>query len=187
MYGDCKDELVAEDAPCLPISSYGIVKFAIERFLLMYQRTSGLQPVILRASNPYGIRQGKTGLQGLVGTAISRIGAGQPVDVWGDGLAVRDYIYITDLVDLMVRAGESRLTGVYNAGSGQGASVLDIVHKVAAAFGREAHINFCPGRAFDVRKIVLDINRARIAFDWAPSIPLAAGIEETVENWKEFQ
>ena len=186
VYGDCDEEHVPEDAPCRPISSYGIVKFAIERFLLMCERTNRLRPIILRPSNPYGQRQGKLGLQGLVGTAIARISAGQVIEIWGDGSAVRDYIHISDLTDLMLKVADSPLTGVYNAGSGQGATVMEVLREVSIALGREPLINFSPGRAFDVKRIVLDIGLAKRTFDWSPAVSLGDGIRETLAHWDEY-
>jgi UDP-glucose 4-epimerase len=184
VYGDPDVERVDERAPTRPISSYGIVKLAIERFLLMYERGGTLEPVILRASNPYGARQGKLGLQGLVSTAIDRIGSQRTLQVWGDGSAVRDYIYIDDLIDLMEKAAFSSRTGVYNAGSGQGASVLEIIGAVSSALGIEAVVEYAPSRPFDVARIVLDISRATSEFVWYPSTSLVAGINSTVQAWR---
>lgn len=184
VYGDIDREQVEEDAPTRPISSYGIVKQAIERYLLMYQRLGTLQPTILRASNPYGARQGKLGLQGLVSTAIDRIHSQKPLDIWGDGSAVRDYIFVSDLVELMVKAGYSTHTGVYNAGSGQGASVREIIDELCSALGMTANVNYGPARAFDVARVVLDVSRANADFDWRPTTPLRDGLRATVEAWR---
>lgn len=184
VYGDCDRELVDEQAPCRPISSYGIVKYAIERYLLMFQRSSGLRPVILRASNPYGPRQGKNGIQGLIGTLISRIAANEAIDVWGDGSAVRDYIHVSDLVALMLKVAERDMPGIYNAGSGRGASVLEVISTVARAMNENAMVNFLPGREFDVRRIVLNSNLAAQCFDWQPTISLEDGVMETLSTTK---
>lgn len=184
VYGDIDVERVTEDAPCRPISSYGIVKHAIERYLLMYERDGFLRPTILRASNPYGARQGKLGLQGLVSTAIDRIGSQQTLDIWGDGSAVRDYIYISDLIDLMVKAGYSSRTGVFNAGSGRGASVRDVIEAVSAVLERSTNVTYGPARPFDVARIVLDISSASAVFNWHPATDLKEGILATVKKWR---
>lgn len=184
VYGDTELERVDEGAATRPISSYGIVKSAIERYLLMYERTGSLRPTILRASNPYGARQGKLGLQGLVSTAIDRISTQQPLRVWGDGSAVRDYIYVSDLIELMVKAGYSARTGVYNAGSGEGSSVLEIIGEVESALGMEAVLEFGSGRPFDVARVVLDVSRACSTFDWQPSTRLHDGVRATVQAWR---
>lgn len=185
VYGESEAQCVAEDAACRPISSYGIVKHAIERYLLMSERAGRLRPVILRPSNPYGARQGKLGLQGLVSTAIDRISNGQPLEIWGDGSAIRDYIYIDDLVDLMVKACRSEQTGIFNAGSGDGASVLDIIREVSSALSIDAMVRYGPGRAFDVARIVLDVERSRATFGWSPVTGLREGIRATVNSWKD--
>lgn len=182
VYGDSGVGRVCEDSPCRPISSYGIVKYAVERFLLMYQRTGILQPIILRASNPYGSRQGKLGVQGLIGTAISRISSGEALEIWGDGTAVRDYIYITDLIKLMMAAADSPATGVFNAGSGEGYSVLEVLREVSRALEREPMLRFGPGRDFDVKRIVLDIRRAQDCFNWSPTVSLPEGLRATLSH-----
>lgn len=184
VYGDPELDSVAEDATTRPISSYGIVKQAIERYLLMHQRTGLLQPTILRASNPYGPRQGKVGLQGLVSTAIARISERQPLQIWGDGLAVRDYIYISDLIELMLKACYSANSGIYNAGSGVGATVREIISEVSAALGIDALIEFHPARPFDVNRIVLDVSQASQVFGWHPRTTLRDGIQQTVQAWR---
>lgn len=184
VYGDTDDAQVSEDAPTRPISSYGIVKHAIERFLLMYERTGNLKPTILRASNPYGARQGKLGLQGLVSTAISRIDSGLPLDIWGDGSAVRDYIYIDDLIELMLKAGLSAETGIYNAGSGKGATVSEVISEVGKALGARADVRHGPARRFDVARVVLNVQRASRTFDWQPKTSLRDGVRATVDAWR---
>ncbi len=110
-----------------PINSYGIVKATIEHYLEMYRRTRGLSPIIVRASNPFGPRQAHSGVQGVISTFLRRILAGQPLEIWGDGTVVRDYLEVGDLAELCVRAGTSDREGAYNAGSGHGLSVNDIV------------------------------------------------------------
>ena len=81
--------------------------------------------------------------------------------------------------------GDSPLTGVYNSGSGQGATVMEVLREVSMALGREPVINFSPGRAFDVKRIVLDIGLAKRTFGWSPAISLGDGIRETVAHRDE--
>ena len=73
---------IPETHPLRPINSYGIVKVAIEHYLEMYQRTRGLSPIIIRASNPYGPRQAHTGVQGVILTFLTRILAGERLEIW---------------------------------------------------------------------------------------------------------
>ena len=171
VYGNPTTSPVAETHPLRPICSYGVVKVAIEHYLFMYQELYGIEPVVLRPSNPVGPRQGRIGVQGVVPTFMRRMLDGDPITVWGDGSIVRDYIDITDLATLCVRAGTSSAVGVFNAGSGVGRSIRDVVStKIETVTGRTADVHYQPGRSFDVQKIVLDSGLARRTFEWSPEI-----------------
>ncbi|WP_096788095.1 NAD-dependent epimerase/dehydratase family protein [Rhodobacter sp. CZR27] len=183
VYGVPRTDPVTEDHPLCPISSYGIVKVAIENYIRMEEALHGLRPVILRASNPYGPRQGHTGIQGIIGTHLWRTARGEPVEVWGDGSVVRDFIHVRDLAALCLRAVETDVCGCFNAGSGSGVSVAEIVRgidrTVRASGGEAVQPLHRPGRDFDVPRVVLDISRARRAFGWEPRIGLDEGLAET--------
>jgi len=179
VYGEPTVEQVDESQPLDPISSYGVVKVAVEKYLGMYQRLHGIDATILRASNPYGPRQGKAGVQGLIGTSFQRILTGQPIDIWGDGSSIRDYIYVEDLAKLAVLAATNGSSGVFNAGSGQGHSVNDIVGLVARTTGTTPEIRLHPGRGFDVRRIVLSIEKAKSRYGWFPEVPIDNGLVRT--------
>src|SRR5690606_22907576 len=163
VYGPPDGPVVGEDHPLRPINSYGIVKVAIENYLYMEQQLHGLRPVVLRASNPYGPRQGHTGIQGIIGTHMWRLARGEPVEIWGDGSVVRDYIHVSDLAALCLQALRSEAVGSYNAGSGEGASVAEIfagIRRVVEASGRQVPPPaYKPGRSYDVPRVVLDIAR----------------------------
>lgn len=179
VYGIPQTDLVAEDHPLRPVSSYGVVKVAVENYLHMERHLHGLRCCILRPSNPYGPRQGHTGLQGVIGTYLWNVLRDEPVEVWGDGSVVRDFIHVRDLAELCVAALRSGRSGIFNAGSGEGSSINRIVGAVGKAAGREVVPVYKPGRAFDVPRVVLDIARAREAFGWAPRIGLTPGIAGT--------
>lgn len=183
VYGIPEMDPVVETHPLRPISSYGIVKVAIENYLHMEHHLHGLQHVVLRASNPYGPRQGHTGIQGIIGTHLWRVARGEQVEVWGDGSVVRDFIHVRDLAELCVRAVLSNAVGCFNAGSGEGASVQQIVasidRTVQAAGGAPVLPIYKPGRSFDVPRVVLDITKAKSALNWAPEVSLDDGIAES--------
>lgn len=183
VYGPPDTRLVAEEHPLRPISSYGIVKVAIENYLHMEHHLHGLRHVVLRASNPYGPRQGHTGIQGIIGTHMWRMVRGEPVEIWGDGSVVRDYIYVGDLADLCVRALLSDTVGCYNAGSGKGVSVSEIITSMRAVVERSGHPVKQPvyksGRNYDVPRVVLDIARAHRDLGWEPRTSLDEGLSKT--------
>lgn len=184
VYGVPQTDPVLESHPLKPISSYGIVKVAIENYLFMEHKLHGLQHLVLRASNPYGPRQGHTGIQGIIGTCLWRLARGEQIQVWGDGSVVRDYIHVRDLAELCHSALASDASGNFNAGSGEGASVSDIVGHIRKTVGGDITPVYKPGRNFDVPRVVLDVQKAQSDLNWNKQILLAAGIEDT---WKWVQ
>jgi len=184
VYGNPGVSPVPESHPLHPISSYGVVKVAIENYLHMYQQLGDIDPVVLRPSNPYGPRQSTAGIQGAVAAFLGAAARGEPVRIWGDGEVVRDYLYIDDLVDLAATAGLSQVTGVFNVGSGEGHSLNAMCTLISGVIGRPLAIEYLPGRAFDVRRVVLDVSAAREAFGWSPRTPLADGLARA---WRSIQ
>lgn len=182
VYGEPVSVPVDELHPLKPICSYGIVKLAIENYLFMYHRMYGLESVILRVSNPYGPRQGKTGLQGLIGTVLNRLRLGEPMVVWGNGETIRDYIYVKDLARLALIVGDTNAsTGVFNAGSGQGHSVNELLSLASKVTGIELFVDYQPARTFDVHRIVLSIEASKSTFRWQPATSIEDGLRTTWE------
>ena len=179
VYGIPESVPIPETHPLRPINSYGIVKVAIEHYLEMYRRTRGISPVILRASNPYGPRQAHTGVQGVISTFLRRALDVEPIEVWGDGTVLRDFIHVADIADLCAKAVTSDVEGVFNAGSGVGVSVNEIIQLVTEVSGRRIETIYKAGRKLDVPRNVLDVTQAKRVFDWSGQIPLREGIAQT--------
>ena len=169
-----------------PINSYGIVKATIEHYLEMYRRTRGLSPIIVRPSNPFGPRQAHSGVQGVISTFLRRILAGQPIEIWGDGSVVRDYLEVGDLAELCVRAGTSDREGAYNAGSGHGLSVNEVVEAVRNVTGADVKVIYKPARPVDVPRSVLNCSRAKSDFGWECKTGFDSGLRSTWD-WLKAQ
>lgn len=174
---------ISEDAATNPISAYGINKLMVEKYLQLYAALGGPRAVALRVSNPYGPFQSPFRRQGLVPALIETVLAGRPVEIWGDGQVVRDYLYVGDLADAMLAA--SLYEGpeiVLNVGSGVGRSVLEVVESVCAALGRRPPpVIHKPGRRADVPANVLDITRVRKVFGWLPRTDWVDGLRCTAD------
>jgi UDP-glucose 4-epimerase len=182
VYGTPAALPVAEDSPEKPESSYGITKLAIEKYLGLFHRLYGLNYVVLRPSNPYGERQNPDGDQGVIAVFLGRIAKGQAIDIWGDGSNVKDYIYISDLIDGMYKAAFSDTAHrVFNMGSGIGHSVNDIVRMIAEKVDRPISVTYGPKGTFDVSRIYLDITRARKELGWGPKTSFDVGLRRTWE------
>lgn len=181
VYGPPEELPIKEAHPTRPINSYGIVKVAIENYLLAAARNGELSPLILRLSNPYGPRQGHDGVQGVISTFLSRIYRGLPVEVWGNGSVVRDYIYVSDVASLCQRLVDTNVTGVFNVGSGSGVSIAEILEIVRQVTRDGTEVIYKDGRVLDVERNFLDIAAIKKQFGWEPAYDLRSGIEETWE------
>jgi UDP-glucose 4-epimerase len=179
IYGPAETLPIVEDHPLRPLGSYGIVKMAAEAHIAAAARNRGLCPVILRPSNTYGERQGRDGTQGLVNMLLGKALGGGLVEIWGDGTMVRDHLHVHDLARLCVMSALGGATGVFNAGTGVGTSVRELIARVSEVTGRELRVRYGPERSIDVPASILDVSRARDAFGWTPRIALREGLERT--------
>ena len=187
IYGTPDTVPVSEDNPTNPESSYGITKLMIEKYLALFHRLHGLEYVIVRPSNPYGPRQNPGGNQGVIAVFLGRIARGQAIEIWGDGEAVKDYIYIDDLVEGIYRAAFLKTSArIFNLGSGVGRSVNDLVRTIAEVVNLPFTVIYSSRGAHDVSKIFLDNTRARRELDWEPAIPIDVGIVSTWDFIKEI-
>ncbi len=142
VYGLPQTIPITEDHPTDPITSYGIVKLAVEKYLGLFHHLHGLDYTALRISNPYGPYQDPGGQQGAIVVFLHRLYTGQPIIIWGDGRVVRDYLYVADLVDALVLAAERETRRkVLNVGSGQGTSLNELVALIAEVTGERPEIN----------------------------------------------
>jgi len=184
VYGIPQAVPIKENHPTDPICSYGIAKLAIEKYLHLYEELHGLQTLVFRLANPYGEGQ-RPGAQGAIAAFMHKIVTGQPIEIWGDGSVVRDYIHIRDVVDAMVRGiaytGKHR---VFNLGSGQGRSLNEIVEALGVVSGKPVERVYKSGRALDVPKSVLDIELIQRELGWKPSADFIGDVGTT---WNWFQ
>lgn len=184
IYGDQGKPEYSEADRALPVSPYGIGKLTVEHYLEFFRRTHGLDYTVLRISNPYGTRQHPNRKQGLIPIALRRIAHGEPVLQFGDGSMVRDYIYVEDLVRMILplvrTVGRHRL---YNMGSGVGSSVAEILQTLREVTGVDFPVDVRPSPPTFVDRVVLDTARYTSEFG-APetSVGLYAGIERTYEE-----
>jgi UDP-glucose 4-epimerase len=185
VYGNPQLTPVTESAPLNPISSYGAVKVAIENFIEVSRINQGIQPTIVRPSNPFGERQGHKGVQGLISTVLHNILNGRPTRVYGDGTVIRDYIYVKDVAELVNRMIGSDNCGVYNAGSGVGYSINQVIEIIEQVTESKVKKDMYPSRGFDVNEIVLDSSLALKDFDWKPWVSIEAGIRRQFDWMKK--
>ena len=169
VYGIQKAVPIREDSDQWPISSYGVTKLAIERYLHMYGHLHGFDHRIARVSNPFGEFQVARKGQGVIGTLLRCAVQGQTFQIVGDGSVVRDYLYIADTCEaLWAMARYQGTERIFNVASGVGHSVMDLVRLVEEIAGRSIERHHMPSRPLDVPVNILDITRAASELDWRP-------------------
>ncbi|WP_115708291.1 NAD-dependent epimerase/dehydratase family protein [Legionella sainthelensi] len=166
-----------------PICSYGIAKLAIEKYLELYHQLYDLDYTILRLSNPFGERQRINSGQGAVAVFLGKAINKEPIEIWGNGSVVRDYIYISDVISAMLKsityAGTEH---IFNIGSGQGLSLNEILNEIEIVTGIKVERIYTPGRTFDVPTSILGIERAVQELKWSPNVTFKDGLSHMV-NW----
>ncbi len=181
IYGNPDRLPVAEDAPIAPLSNHGAGKASQEVFCQAF-RAQGHAVTILRPSNAYGPGQTMRHGFGLVRTMLECVRVGTPLEIWGDGENIRDFIYIDDIVEASTRLiNLPQDSGTYNLGSGIGHSINQVRRIVEAMCGKELRTIYRPGRGTDVRSVVLDNSRLNARLGWQPGVGLADGIARTWE------
>ncbi len=186
VYGSRNDvSPFVETDPMRPISYYGWSKQMMENCILFMHRTKGLNYLILRPSNPYGHGQNLYGKQGLVAVAIGKLLRDEQIDVWGDGSAVRDYIYVDDLAKIFVKLIEGDVHNMtLNIGSGRGYSVNDVLAFLKIVSGKDLKIVYQNPRPVDVSNMVLDTTMLRNAISYEIT-PFMDGVRLFYEEAKE--
>lgn len=182
VYGNPLYLPIDEMHPTNPNVSYGITKLTIEKYILLYKKLYSITPVILRLSNPYGVRQ-RSVSQGVVGVFLRKILNGDPVTILGDGNVTRDYIYISDVVDAIhASIHYDGSYDVFNIGSGIETSINELLFLMKSIFEKSFEIIYTKPRAFDNSRNCLDISLATRELGWKPRVSLSDGLLLT-KNW----
>lgn len=178
VYGRSEAEAVSEGAALAPISHYGFAKVMLEEGIRFLHRTMGLNYLVLRPSNPYGPFQSLQGPQGFVSVALRKALVGEPLEIWGDGSVVRDYVAVEDVAQAVCGLLQQELLAdTLNLGSGIGHSLREVIQEVESITGQKLKVVFKPARAIDCPRVVLDVSALKRRIDFVPT-PLAQGLSD---------
>lgn len=180
IYGNSFEGAHKEDENTFPISSYGVVKLTIEKYLMHYAAIYGLRPLVLRLSNPYGPYHYSM-KQGLVNVALATALGNEQFIVWGDGTAEKDYIYVRDFVSVMFQLVDKGVhSKVINVGSGQVASVNQILGEIKQMCPTFSW-DYMEASKLDVSHFELDTSLLRSYIGTYAFVKLDEGIKMTYE------
>lgn len=163
----------SETTPTRAVNGYGQALLAVEHLL----QDSWPNHTILRVSNAYGPGQPARRGQGVIAYWLHSVVTGQPVQIIGDPASKRDYVYIDDVADALVRAARRpHVPPVVNVGSGVGTALSALYELLVETVGHPIEVQYQPPRAFDAPSNWLDISLANVALGWRPQTSLRAGL-----------
>jgi UDP-glucose 4-epimerase len=177
-----------EDIPLQPLSPYAAAKLSGELYAQAFSESYGLETVRCRFFNIFGPRQrADSPYSGVIALFIAAMGAGRAPTIFGDGLQSRDFTYVANAVQALLKAGQTPgVSGrVYNIGTGSSITVLDLVAGLNKLLGTKLAPQMNPPRAGDVRYSRADISRARRELGYEPDITFEEGLKRTLRWYQE--
>ena len=196
VYGEPAHLPVDEHYPKNPLSPYGVSKHTIEHYLHYYRKTYGLNYLSLRYGNVYGPRQDPYGEAGVIAIFTQQMLRGKRPKIFGDGQQLRDYIHVSEVVEVNLLASkcteslnerkpDSPDDLAYNVGTGKGSSVGLLYQLLSQITGFKSPPIYASERKGELRRIFLNTEKAKKELDWWSHLSLRAGLEKTVDWFRE--
>ncbi|NBA96115.1 NAD-dependent epimerase/dehydratase family protein [Pseudomonas sp. R5(2019)] len=170
---------IDENVPKAPLTPYAVDKLASEQYLDFYRRQHGLEPAIFRFFNIFGPRQDPSSpYSGVISIFSERAQKGQPITVFGDGEQTRDFVYVGDLVQVLVQALEKPEVeeGAVNVGLNQATSLNQLLEALEKVLGGLPAITHAAARSGDIRHSRANNTRLLDRFDFPESTPMVEGL-----------
>ncbi|MGA1819448.1 MAG: NAD-dependent epimerase/dehydratase family protein [Thermoplasmatota archaeon] len=185
VYGDTDRLPTDEGAPLEPMSPYGLHKMASERLMEIYRQQYGLKYVAARLFNVFGPRQDPDNPYcGVISKFIHRSVKGEPLLIYGDGEQTRDFIFVKDVAEVLIKAASSDLTGTLNVATGRETTVNELADAVARISGKELKKVYLPERKGEIVRSVADVGSLREKLFQEDATELREGLRET-SRWLE--
>ncbi|WP_285960121.1 NAD-dependent epimerase/dehydratase family protein [Pseudomonas tohonis] len=172
-------QAIDENTPVAPLTPYAVDKLASEQYLDFYRRQHGLEPAVFRFFNIFGPRQDPSSpYSGVISIFTERALAGTPITIFGDGEQTRDFVYVGDLVQVLVQALENPgvEAGPVNVGLQRSTSLKELLAAIGSVVGELPAISYAEARSGDIRHSLADNSRLLERFDFPEPTPLAVGL-----------
>jgi UDP-glucose 4-epimerase len=185
VYGDARTLPLQEDAPCRPLSPYGVTKLAAENLALLYERNYGLPVVSLRYFTVYGPRQRPDmAFHRFLKAALD----GAAIQVFGDGRQTRDFTFVDDIVRATRAAADQGRPGcVYNVGGGERIALNDVIDLIRNLTGRPLEVRRQDAQKGDMRDTLADTSAARRDLAFRSTVSLRQGLAREWDWIKEHR
>jgi nucleoside-diphosphate-sugar epimerase len=185
-YGDTPTLPKREDMPTRPLSPYALQKLVGEQYMSMFTALYGLETVTIRYFNVFGPRQDPSSpYSGVISVFTRALLDSRAPTIYGDGEQTRDFTYVANVVDGVLRACDAHVSGlVVNVAAGSRISLNELFHALGELTGRSVNPSYGPARAGDVRDSQADISRARQLLGYEPTVSFEEGLRRTVEWYR---
>jgi len=198
IYGEPENMPVDEYYPKNPLSPYAVAKHTIEHYLYYYRETFALNYLALRYANVYGPRQDPYGEAGVIAIFTEKMLTEQKPTIFGDGEQLRDYIYVSEIVNINMLASQKieslnkrKISSpdnlAYNAGTGKESSVNLLCKLLAEITNFSQKPIYAAERKGEIKKISLDTEKAKKELGWQAKLELKDGLKKTVEWFRQCQ
>ncbi|MBI1985038.1 MAG: GDP-mannose 4,6-dehydratase [Candidatus Wildermuthbacteria bacterium] len=185
VYGDAKDIPTPETYDPAPVSPYGVAKLAAEKYIEAYEKLYSISPLILRLGNVYGPRQNPKGEAGVVAIFTGAMLQKTGFFIHGDGKQTKDYIFIDDVIEAIMKAWRKNKSGIFNIGTGKETSVNEIFLQLRKLTRSETDPRHVSPPLILFRRGALSITKAKRQLHWKPKTVLEKGLYKTVAWFKK--
>jgi UDP-glucose 4-epimerase len=186
-YGDTPTLPKREDMPTRPLSPYALQKLVGEQYMQLFTALYGLETVSIRYFNVFGPRQDPSSpYSGVIALFVTALLAGKPPTIVGDGGQTRDFTYVANIVDGVLKAATAPGASgeVINVATGRQISISELAKTLGEIIGVTAapvHIDPRPG---DVRDSLADVSKAKAILGYEPTVGLEEGLRKTVDWYR---
>ena len=181
VYGNSINTLLSENAQLSPLSSYGASKLVAEYNLLAFSKLFGLNCISLRLFNVYG--NGQSSVAGVIRKFLKNISNDVPIEIFGDGVQSRDFVYVSDVIQAFycaIRNIETKRGEVYNIGSGTATSINELASLLISSKGKDLQVIHKPALEGEIKDSKADISLAENDIGYSPHVPLSDGLANLV-------
>lgn len=188
-YGDQLSAAKRETDPAKPLSPYAASKLSSELYCQAFTAAFGLETVALRYFNVFGPRQDPASeYSAVIPIFVTKLLAGERPTVFGDGGQSRDFVYVDDVVQANLLAGDAPAASgrVINVATGRHTTLLDLIAAINGALGTAVEPEFAPPREGDIRESLADITVARTVLGYEPSVTFDAGLRRSIDYYKSI-
>ena len=184
VYGNPEYLPIDEKHPTRPLSPYAFSKLEAEHHCERFRVKHGLDTVVLRLFNVYGSRQGLNEYSGVIRRFLDRVKRRLPLTVYGDGSQTRDFVYVSDVVDAIVKClWQTEAVGeVFNIGFGKPVSINDLAKTFLKLSGLDLKVVYEKPRLGDIKHSYADVSKAGRLLGFKPKVSLEEGLRRLLED-----